>query len=564
MGHILTRGPNQGVHIPNFGRFTWETYKTHARVDGKSVWKRRKRPVFLPTDAFVRAHGIRWKPPVTPPELEPCEEINFTRLAIKSARCSARQPSPSSSPPSLTPAPRRYSTTLTKDFAFSCIRDVIQRLGTAVGIGRVVAVEFAVGHLLAKEAKLRFVFGPEVEEEGPQHYRDGARASMLRSVTVGAEAAGATRPATEAGGRPSSQASRHSHRPSSRSSRLSDASDAVLDRSASQRMRPDSQHAPSRRSRERTSRGHSRRSRRRSRRGREESPPSPPHAVGSPLYEVQEVQEEEEGQVRGEDRPGSETQSRHERSSAPGWAGDSHAGFSRSKGATSRPHRRRSRSRGGHRSMDDAASNPWAASAASSPYAPKALGAGSPPVPNGGVEYRMEALAAKQARVIESAYSRHRARVAQDIEEDAHEEEFREQALQEAEMIARDEREARRRREREVREQQERQAQERRRREEEGATPRGRRREGWSRCSPPKLSLRAPAPCGGRAHHPPHLHPGACVRAHGRRGRGREQRRQRPPPPPQQARLGRNASLPDRGAGATAQGEARAGGGAGA
>lgn len=84
-GHVLTRGPAQGVHIPNFGRFTWETYKTHSKVDGKSVWKRRKRPVFLPTDAFVRAHGIRWKPPVVPPELETCEEINFSRLAIKSA-----------------------------------------------------------------------------------------------------------------------------------------------------------------------------------------------------------------------------------------------------------------------------------------------------------------------------------------------------------------------------------------------------------------------------------------------------------------------------------------------
>lgn len=71
--------------MTNFGRFTWETFRTYIGPKGRGKWRKRRRPVFIPADSFLRAYNVEWRRPVVPPVIEPCEELNFTKLAIKSA-----------------------------------------------------------------------------------------------------------------------------------------------------------------------------------------------------------------------------------------------------------------------------------------------------------------------------------------------------------------------------------------------------------------------------------------------------------------------------------------------
>lgn len=81
--HALTSPSLQGASIPNFGKLTWETYKCFVGARGEGEWKTRKRPVFVLAESFCRTHGLPWKKPTVPPELETCEETNFIKLAIK-------------------------------------------------------------------------------------------------------------------------------------------------------------------------------------------------------------------------------------------------------------------------------------------------------------------------------------------------------------------------------------------------------------------------------------------------------------------------------------------------
>jgi hypothetical protein len=87
----------QGAQLPIIGSFTWEFKKQK----GELVF----RPVFIMNDSFAKDHHIKKYPVHESPILAPCEEINYSKIAIK------------------------FSNALTKDMAFFGVRDLIKKVG---------------------------------------------------------------------------------------------------------------------------------------------------------------------------------------------------------------------------------------------------------------------------------------------------------------------------------------------------------------------------------------------------------------------------------------------------
>jgi len=121
-----TVGRRRGVSMPSFARLLWEFYE-----DGDET---RARPLFVLTEAFCRSARLPYKKPVMPETVGPCEEINYSKLAL------------------------RFSSTLTKDMMFSAIRDIFRKVGELVTRGARVKLDLAVGALVARERKVTFVF----------------------------------------------------------------------------------------------------------------------------------------------------------------------------------------------------------------------------------------------------------------------------------------------------------------------------------------------------------------------------------------------------------------------
>ena len=134
----------RGANVHNFARFSWQTHKPYIGEKGKGRYAKQLRPSFELADSFVRQHNILLKAQKTPMPLEvaPCEDINFTKLAI------------------------RFTDNLSKDAMFSGMRDVLRILGRAIGVTQTqtkVAIDFDIGTLFAKQRKVWFVFDRELE-----------------------------------------------------------------------------------------------------------------------------------------------------------------------------------------------------------------------------------------------------------------------------------------------------------------------------------------------------------------------------------------------------------------
>ncbi|GFR42604.1 hypothetical protein Agub_g3535, partial [Astrephomene gubernaculifera] len=135
----------RGGSIPNFARFAWH----HAGVaaDGSFTL----RPSFVLSDAYVRSHqlnsgsGVLRMSHVAELELEPCEDFNALRVALK------------------------HSQSLTKDIVYSCSRQLLQQLGQALRSGQPVSVNMGVGVLSGHNRTVSFAFKPTYLVHAPAH-----------------------------------------------------------------------------------------------------------------------------------------------------------------------------------------------------------------------------------------------------------------------------------------------------------------------------------------------------------------------------------------------------------
>lgn len=147
---VETNNHYRGACIHTFARVVWEHSNTLSGRPGTAASSCPDGnqlvlvPRFAVSDSFLRAHALAAGPGVVRTatlvglRLQPTEDINFTKLAI------------------------RYSTKLTKDLAFTAIRHLLQELGDTLGMGAHVAVDFGVGTLHAKERRLEFEWRPDL------------------------------------------------------------------------------------------------------------------------------------------------------------------------------------------------------------------------------------------------------------------------------------------------------------------------------------------------------------------------------------------------------------------
>lgn len=137
----------QGVHIATFATITWETC-TNARNQAKL------RPLLLLSDTFIKTYGLQQKKPLVAPVMASCEDINFTKIAIK------------------------FSKNLTKDLVFCGIRDLLQKIGEVAATGSSVSIVFTIGRLIAKNRCVSMIFDPL---KFPRALEDQITRSMLGS-----------------------------------------------------------------------------------------------------------------------------------------------------------------------------------------------------------------------------------------------------------------------------------------------------------------------------------------------------------------------------------------------
>lgn len=92
------------------------------------------RPLFLPSDAFVKLYKVKRQRIHRVPQLTPVEEVNYSLLAIK------------------------YSKSLTKDMVYAGIHDLLKKIGDFIARGYEMEIDFTFGTLCVKENKLKFIF----------------------------------------------------------------------------------------------------------------------------------------------------------------------------------------------------------------------------------------------------------------------------------------------------------------------------------------------------------------------------------------------------------------------
>ncbi|RLN98118.1 hypothetical protein BBJ28_00022561 [Nothophytophthora sp. Chile5] len=138
----------KGVHIATFATITWETCTTSRNQP-------KLRPVFFPSDTFIKTYGLLQKqPPLPSATLASLEDINFTKIAIK------------------------FSHNLTKDLVFCGIRDMLQKIGQVAGTGAPVSIAFNFGRLIAKNRCVSVLFDPL---KFPRAMEDQITRSMIGS-----------------------------------------------------------------------------------------------------------------------------------------------------------------------------------------------------------------------------------------------------------------------------------------------------------------------------------------------------------------------------------------------
>lgn len=153
----------KGVEVPMLGQFTWE-FKT---LEGQNDLH--CRPIFILSESFIKEHHVRRQRTHKLPLIAPCEEINYSRLAIK------------------------YSKSLTKDMVFAGVRDILKKIGTYVDRVYEFRIDFTFGSLHSKERQIKFEFNQSrINEILPENtsglyfpsLAEQQRAAALASVTI--------------------------------------------------------------------------------------------------------------------------------------------------------------------------------------------------------------------------------------------------------------------------------------------------------------------------------------------------------------------------------------------
>lgn len=116
-----------GAELGLLGKFTWEFKKDKL---GQISF----RPIFILGSSFSKEHHIRTQRLHYNQVIAPCEDINYSKLAIK------------------------FSKTLTKDILFASVRDIIKKIGDFVDRFYDFQVEFSFGVMRSKQRKVQFEF----------------------------------------------------------------------------------------------------------------------------------------------------------------------------------------------------------------------------------------------------------------------------------------------------------------------------------------------------------------------------------------------------------------------
>lgn len=129
----------KGIHIPSLCKMTWEFLNGSGPASNEEV---QMRPVFILTETFIRGLKLNsYQRPVLPSSTVPCEDINFSQVAIK------------------------HSNSLTKDVLFVALRDIIRKISEHVASGRCICLNLTVGKLNAKGRRVWFDFDPSAFAE---------------------------------------------------------------------------------------------------------------------------------------------------------------------------------------------------------------------------------------------------------------------------------------------------------------------------------------------------------------------------------------------------------------
>ena len=144
-----------GVHVPSFCKLTWsdpERSEFSVNLRAPQARSRERQPLFVISQRFLRRFGLKSRNPLETCEVR-AEEISFVKLAIK------------------------YSTTLSKDSAYSATKRLIHRIGSVMASGADCEIDFGVGRLHSHERQVWFVFNEEFQrEDDPFDHRSAASA----------------------------------------------------------------------------------------------------------------------------------------------------------------------------------------------------------------------------------------------------------------------------------------------------------------------------------------------------------------------------------------------------
>ena len=123
-------GRQRGVHVPNLFQISWRLVATDD--SGSKL----RRPVFVLSERFAENFGVKQGGYVETGVPAPAQgdDVNFYQLAIQ------------------------HSEGLTKDQAFSMVRDMVFRFGEAASQGKELRLNLGAGHLVVKEKEVSFDF----------------------------------------------------------------------------------------------------------------------------------------------------------------------------------------------------------------------------------------------------------------------------------------------------------------------------------------------------------------------------------------------------------------------
>jgi hypothetical protein len=156
-----------GIHIPSFCKLTWsdpERSEFSTDLRAPQARSRERQPLFVISQRFLKRFGLKSRNPLETCEVR-AEEISFVKLAIK------------------------YSTTLSKDSAYSATKRLIHRIGAAMASGADCEIDFGVGRLHCHERQVWFVFHEDYQrDDDPFDRRSSLSADVQGARKAAADA----------------------------------------------------------------------------------------------------------------------------------------------------------------------------------------------------------------------------------------------------------------------------------------------------------------------------------------------------------------------------------------